>query len=71
MSASTVWVLSGRKIEMCQVFFSQETVSSSDTGTDCDTVPGTVESVYVKEESIQFGTEEEEVRNGGVFVEVV
>jgi hypothetical protein len=63
-------MLSGGKIEMCQVFISQETVSSSDTSTDCDTVPGTVESVYIKEESNQFGTEEE-VRSGGVLVEVV
>jgi hypothetical protein len=52
---------------MFQVFFSQEMVSSSNNSIDSDTVPRTVESVYVKEESIQFETDDE-VRSCGVFL---
>jgi hypothetical protein len=44
---------------MCYVLFSQETVSSSDNSTDSNAVPRTIESVYIKEESVQFESEEE------------
>jgi hypothetical protein len=49
-------------------FFPQEIVSSSNNSIDSDTVPRTIESVYIKEESIQFETDDE-VRSCGVFLD--
>ena len=64
-----MWMLSGSNIEMFWVFFSQEIVSSSNNSIDYpDTVPRATESVYIKEESIQFETDEE-VRSCGVFLD--
>jgi hypothetical protein len=50
-------------------FFSQEIVSSSNNSIDSDTVPRTIESVYIKEESIQSETDDEVHSCCGVFLD--
>jgi len=50
-------------------FFSQEIVSSSNNSIDSDTVPRTIESVYIKEESIQSETDDEVRSCCGVFLD--